>query len=41
MATIIEFQDAVLGYGSKAILRGITFSIDTGDYFGLVGPNGA
>ncbi len=38
---LIEFEDAILGYGRKIILDRISFAIYAGDYFGLVGPNGA
>lgn len=38
---VIEFRDATLGYGHKVILQGISFTVDPGDYLGIVGPNGA
>jgi ABC-type Mn2+/Zn2+ transport system ATPase subunit len=38
---VIAFADAVLGYGRKVVLSGITLSIDAGEYVGMVGPNGA
>lgn len=41
MDPLIEFKSATLGYGSKVVLSGITFSILPGEYLGLVGPNGA
>jgi ABC-type Mn2+/Zn2+ transport system ATPase subunit len=41
MKPLIEFQNVTLGYGRKIVLKGITFSVDAGEYFGLVGPNGA
>jgi manganese/iron transport system ATP-binding protein len=41
MASLITFANASLGYGTTVILRGITFTVDTGEYFGIVGPNGA
>ena len=41
MQPLIQFRNAMLGYGSKVVLKNITFSIEDGDYFGLVGPNGA
>ena len=37
----IIFENTTLGYGSKVILRDLTFTIEEGDYFGIVGPNGA
>lgn len=39
--TLIRFEDVSLGYGRKVILKGVTFSIQAGDFFGVVGPNGA
>ncbi len=41
MRSLIEFRSATLGYGSNIVLNDVTFSINQGDYFGLVGPNGA
>ncbi|MDH3253230.1 MAG: metal ABC transporter ATP-binding protein [Ignavibacteria bacterium] len=41
MKPLIEFSRATLGYGQKTVLHDISFSIEEGDYFGLVGPNGA
>ena len=40
MDTIITFTNATLGYGRTAVLRGVSFAISRGEYFGLVGPNG-
>jgi ABC-type Mn2+/Zn2+ transport system ATPase subunit len=41
MSTLIQFRNATLGYGRKAVLRDVNFSIEAGEYFGMVGPNGA
>lgn len=41
MTPLIEFQNATLGYGRKVVLQNISFTINAGDYFGMVGPNGA
>ncbi|MBI5472071.1 MAG: metal ABC transporter ATP-binding protein [Ignavibacteriae bacterium] len=41
MQSLIEFTNVTLGYGSNIVLKDISFSINDGDYFGLVGPNGA
>jgi len=41
MQPLIEFKNAALGYGRNAVLKDISFSIEAGDYFGLVGPNGS
>ncbi len=39
--TLIHLDRVTLGYGQKVILRDITVTIRQGEYFGLVGPNGA
>jgi len=41
MPALVTFDRAVLGYGRRAVLTDITFSIEAGDFVGLVGPNGA
>lgn len=41
MNHLIEFKNVTLGYGKKIILSNLNFSIDKGDFLGLVGPNGA
>jgi len=38
---LIEFRNVSLGYGRKLILRDLSFAINAGDFFGLVGPNGS
>ncbi|MCU0692336.1 MAG: metal ABC transporter ATP-binding protein [Polyangiaceae bacterium] len=38
---LIELRDVSIGYGSEAIVRGISLEVHAGDFFGLVGPNGA
>jgi lipopolysaccharide export system ATP-binding protein len=38
--TIIEFKDISLAYGNKLILDKINFSINEGQIFGMLGPNG-
>ena len=37
----IEFQDVVKRYGKVEALRGVSFSVDKGEMFGLIGPDGA
>ena len=37
----LEVSDLVKNYGDFAALKGISFSIDEGEVFGLIGPNGA
>jgi ABC-type Mn2+/Zn2+ transport system ATPase subunit len=38
---LIRFDHATLGYGRKAVLTDLNFTIPDGDFLGLVGPNGA
>ena len=39
--TAIHFQNVVKEYGSVEALRGISFSVERGEMFGLIGPDGA
>lgn len=41
MENLILFSDAVLGYGKRRILEGLSFSIQRGDYLAIVGSNGS
>jgi len=41
MKPLVTFENVTLGYGRTVIQRDLSFSIEQGDYFGLVGPNGA
>ncbi len=41
MTPLVTFEQVTLGYGRTVIQRDLSFSIEQGDYFGLVGPNGA
>ncbi len=34
-------KDLSLGYGAKEIISGLNFSVNEGEYFGIVGENGA
>jgi heme exporter protein A len=38
---MIEVQSLVKRYGLKPVLRGLDFSVSTGEFVALVGPNGA
>lgn len=40
-APIIEGKDLVAGYGVNTVLRGLTFSIQKGEFVAVAGPNGA
>ena len=41
METAIQFKDVVKRYGSVEALRGVSFSVEKGEMFGLIGPDGA
>ena len=38
--SIIEFEDVTLAYGNRIILDNISFKINEGQIFGMLGPNG-
>ena len=38
--TIIEFENISLAYGNRLILDNLNFSINEGQIFGMLGPNG-
>jgi len=38
---IIEVQNLVKKYGTVEAVKGISFTVDQGEIFGLIGPNGA
>lgn len=37
---IVEFKDATIGYGDKAVLKNLNFAVDSNDSICLLGPNG-
>ena len=37
--TIIEFENVTLAYGNRIILDNISFKINEGQIFGMLGPN--
>jgi ABC-2 type transport system ATP-binding protein len=41
MTTAIDFQNVVKRYGKVEALRGVSFSVNRGEMFGLIGPDGA
>ncbi len=38
--TIVEFKNISLSYGNRLILDNISFKINEGQIFGMLGPNG-
>lgn len=38
---LLAFRDASIGYGTRTVLRDVTFSVKSGELVGLAGPNGA
>ena len=41
MKPLVTFDHATLGYGRRVVLRDLSFTINEGDFLGLVGPNGS
>lgn len=41
MSTIIECKHIHFSYGQNEVLKDIEFSVQSGDYVGLIGPNGS
>ena len=41
MEKVIEVENVYFGYGENLILEDVSFSIDKGDYIGVIGPNGS
>jgi len=41
MSEIIEVENVAFSYSSSDIIKDISFSIETGDFVGLIGPNGS
>ena len=38
---LIELRNVNPGYGNRMVLRGVNLCVQAGDFFALVGPNGA
>jgi len=38
---LLEVRDLVAGYGKIAIIQGLSFGVDEGDFVAVVGPNGS
>ena len=41
MNTIIQLQNLSRSFGSNCAVDGISFSVEEGEVFGLLGPNGS
>jgi zinc transport system ATP-binding protein len=41
MASLVEVKDLSFNFGSTQVLSNISFSINKGDFIGLIGPNGS
>jgi ABC-type Mn2+/Zn2+ transport system ATPase subunit len=39
--TLIRFEHVALGYGGGAVLDDVSFTIERGDFTGVIGPNGS
>ena len=37
---VIEMDDVSFSYGNEKVLENVNFSLEGGDFFGLIGPNG-
>ncbi len=41
MNTIIQIQDLTRSFGNTCAINGISFTVEEGEVFGLLGPNGS
>jgi ABC-type Mn2+/Zn2+ transport system ATPase subunit len=41
MPPLIDIGDVDMGYGARAVLRGVHLEVGRGDFLGIVGPNGS
>lgn len=41
MTAVIEAENVMFSHGNHAVLRGISFTVDRGEFFILIGPNGS
>ncbi|HEY6393877.1 MAG TPA: metal ABC transporter ATP-binding protein, partial [Candidatus Binataceae bacterium] len=40
-AELLRVRDVTLGYGRRIVLKNLNFTIDRGDFLGVMGPNGS
>ena len=38
---VLEVKDLTKSYGDQQVVKGVSFSVDRGEVFGILGPNGA
>ena len=41
MTAVLEIKDLHVKYGSETVLENVNFTVEQGDYIGIVGPNGS
>lgn len=41
MEKVIEVKDLSFGYGERLVLENLNFSVERGDFVGIIGPNGS
>ncbi len=39
--SLLEVKDLVCGYDAEEVIKGISFSVQSGEFLGILGPNGA
>ena len=40
-ADLLRARGVALGYGGRTVLRNLDFTIERGDFLGVMGPNGS
>jgi len=41
MGSLLTVEDLVCGYNGTEVIRGLSFSVEEGEFFGIIGPNGS